>query len=122
MRPETTVQICKACGSVGVPTLSPGTGPHTVKATCGHCGAFIRWLSLLAPTERHAHRMKARLEAMRKYPPSAAQLAYLQALGDKLAAPKSMAEASERIDALVNKTPRLGTEASGDALLRIDNQ
>ena len=47
-----------------------------------------------------AHRLKARLEAMQKRPASAAQLEYLQVLGDTQAAPASMAEASERIDQL----------------------
>jgi hypothetical protein len=50
-----------------------------------------------------AHRMQARLAAMQKHPPSAAQVEYLKALGDKLAAPATMAEASERIEALKQK-------------------
>lgn len=37
---------------------------------------------------------------MRKYPPSVAQLDYLKALGDTLAPPATMAEASERIAAM----------------------
>jgi hypothetical protein len=64
----------------------------------------LRWLSLHAPAERMAHRLKARLAAMQQYPPSAAQLEYLKALGDTLSAPETMAEASERIDELVKKT------------------
>jgi hypothetical protein len=47
--------------------------------------------------------MQARLEAMQKRPPSAAQLDYLAALGDRLGAPESMAEASERIEQLRQK-------------------
>jgi hypothetical protein len=47
-----------------------------------------------------ARKAKARLEAMRQKAPSEAQLNFLQALGDKLAAPADMAEASERIEAL----------------------
>ena len=122
MRPHTTVQICPRCGEVGVPTLSSGTGPHTVKATCSHCGAFIKWLSLLAPAERMARQMKARLEAMQKKAPSAAQLSYLQALGDTEAPPQTMAEASERIEALKQQTPRRRTEAQGDVQEHIDRK
>jgi hypothetical protein len=81
----------------------PGTGPHACKALCSHCGSFLRWISLLAPSERVARKVKARLEAMRKHPPTQTQLAYLKALGDKLATPADMAEASERIDALTGR-------------------
>lgn len=91
---------CPRCGATCRPTLLPGSGPHGCKAVCSSCGRFLRWISLLAPSERLARKMKARLAAMSKYPPSAAQLEYLKALGDKLAAPANMAEASERIDAL----------------------
>jgi hypothetical protein len=55
---------CPRCGVVDRPLLSPGTGPHACKATCAHCGRFLRWISLLAPAERMAHRLKARMEAM----------------------------------------------------------
>jgi hypothetical protein len=51
-----------------------------------------------------ARKMKARLEAMQQYPPTEKQLEYLRALGDSLEAPKSMAEASERIDVLRTKS------------------
>jgi hypothetical protein len=37
---------------------------------------------------------------MQAHPPSAAQIEYLRALGDKLAAPQTMAAASERIEEL----------------------
>ena len=47
-----------------------------------------------------ARRVKERLRAMQHLPPSAAQLAYLAALGDKGEAPISMAEASSRIEGL----------------------
>jgi hypothetical protein len=47
-----------------------------------------------------AHRVKARLEAMGKQPPSSAQLAYLKTLGDTQEAPATMAAASQRIEAL----------------------
>ena len=71
---------CRYCGVIDRPLLTSGTGPHRCKATCAHCGRHLRWVSLLAPAERLARRMKARLEAMQKHPPSAAQLDYLKAL------------------------------------------
>jgi len=55
---------------------------------------------MVPASERVARKAKARLEAMRKHSPTEAQLAYLLALGDTLAAPGTMAEASERIEAL----------------------
>ena len=57
-------------------------------------------MSVLAPSERMVHRLKARLQALQQHPPSEAQLEYLKALGDRLSAPQTMAEASERIEAL----------------------
>jgi hypothetical protein len=45
---------------------------------------------------------QARQQAMANRPPSACQLAYLQALGDDGPSPASMAEASARINALVH--------------------
>ena len=57
--------------------------------------------------------MKARLEAMRKYPASEAQLDYLKALGDKLSAPQTMAEASERIEGLKTATAAKRSDAQG---------
>jgi hypothetical protein len=97
------VRPCPHCGAIDRPTLSPGTGPHVCKASCAHCGKFIKWLSLLAPSERVAHKMKGRLAAMQAKLPSQAQLDYLQALGDTLGAPASMAEASQRIEELKAK-------------------
>lgn len=93
---------CAHCGVIDRPTLSPGSGPHACKATCAHCGRFLRWVSLLAPAERLARKMQARLKAMSEYPPTEAQLKYLQILGDTQPAPANMGEASERIDQLRN--------------------
>ena len=104
---------CPRCGTIDVPTLSAGTGPHACKATCQQCGRFIKWVSLLAPSERFARKMKARLEAMRKHPASAAQLALLLALGDTGVAPASMAEASERIEGLKAATAATNTKTLG---------
>ena len=97
---------CRYCGVIDVPTLTAGTGPHAgkaCKASCAHCGRFIQWISLLAPSERLARKMKARLQAMQQHPPSQAQLDYLQALGDTLAQPATMAEASARIERLLQE-------------------
>ena len=90
---------CPRCGAIDQPILSAGTGPHACKASCASCGRFLRWISLLAPSERMAHRLKARLAAMATYPPSAAQLSFLQALGFEGPAPATMAEASARLTA-----------------------
>lgn len=81
---------CPRCGTTQPPTLTQGKGPHAIRASCGHCGKFLRWVSVLAPSERMARKMQARLETMQKHLPSAAQLDYLQALGDTLGAPQSM--------------------------------
>ena len=91
---------CPRCGAIDRPLLSPGTGPHSCKATCAHCGRFLKWISLHAPAERMAHRRQARLKAMRLRPPSEAQLTYLKSLGNTQAVPATMAEASERIEQL----------------------
>ena len=97
---------CPRCGATCRPTLLPGSGPHGCKAVCSACGRFLRWISLLAPSERLARKMKARLAAMSKYPPSQAQLEYLRSLGDAEPTPQTMAEASERIDDLVQQRQR----------------
>jgi len=98
--PAPGTQTCPHCGAVDKPTLSPGSGPHAIRASCSHCGRFMRWISVLAPSERMAHRVRSRLAAMQKHPPSAAQLRFLRELGDKLAAPETMAAASQRIEEL----------------------
>jgi hypothetical protein len=97
-------ETCPHCGVVDKPTLLPGSGPQACKAVCSHCGRFLRWISVLAPSERMARKVKARLKAMQERPPSAAQLACLKALGDKGAAPQTMAEASERVESLKRKS------------------
>jgi hypothetical protein len=103
---EPGAEACRHCGVIDRPTLTQGAGPHALRASCGSCGRFLRWISLLAPSERLARRMKARLEAMMKYPPSQAQLQYLRKLGDKAAAPETMGEASQRIEALKSRVFR----------------
>jgi hypothetical protein len=94
---------CHKCGVIDLPTLEPGSGPHTASARCRYCGTFtfIKWLGQYTPAERQARHQQARLQAMAQRPPSARQLNYLQVLGDSGPAPANMAEASQRIDALV---------------------
>ena len=91
---------CPQCGAIDPPAVGPGSGPHTARARCAHCGRFLQWLSTRPPADRQARRPQARPQAMAARPRSPAQLAYLQALGDGGLAPASMAEASSRIDAL----------------------
>jgi hypothetical protein len=98
--PEMT---CLTCGAIDHPTLSPGTWPHHLKASCAHCGQFLKWVSPLSPEEREERRQQFRQGAIHARPPSAEQLKYLQALGDSDPPPEDMAEASQRIEALVRK-------------------
>ena len=97
-------ETCPRCGTIARPTLVPGSGVHAIRAECSKCGRFFRWVSVLSPTERLVRKMKARLQAMQAHPPSAAQLALLQALGDTATVPETMAEASKRIDSLKRKS------------------
>lgn len=93
-------EVCKYCGAIDRPLLSPGTGPHACRADCQHCGKFWRWVSVLSPAERAIRRLKGQALAMSKKPPSQAQLDFLAQLGDREAPPSNMAEASERIEKL----------------------
>jgi hypothetical protein len=34
--------LCPHCGAVDVPSLSPGPGPHVLRATYRHCGHVIK--------------------------------------------------------------------------------
>jgi hypothetical protein len=94
--------VCPRCGVIDTPAIAPGNGPHAFRAQCRHCGTFIKWLSQYTPAERQARHAQARLQAMAQPPPSARQLAYLQALGDEGPPPATMLEASSRIDVLVH--------------------
>ena len=98
--PEVT---CLTCGAIDHPTLSPGTWPHHLKASCRHCGQFLKWVSPLSPEKREERQQHFRQKAMEQKKPSQAQLDWLQALGDPGPEPATMAEASARIDALVRK-------------------
>src|SRR5262245_44316418 len=92
---------CTKCGSIDLPAIAPGNGPHAFRAQCRHCGYFLQWLSTHSPAERQARRQHARREVMATRPPSERQLKYLQTLGDGGTMPGSMLAASERIDALL---------------------
>jgi len=78
--------------------VSPGTGPHALKANCPDCGGFLKWLSKLTPEEQAQRREVARLKVMAQAPPTIPQLAYLKALGDTQPTPANRAEAFKRID------------------------
>jgi hypothetical protein len=93
-------QPCPRCGTIDIPAIGPGNGPHPFRASCRHCGAHIQWVSALPLAEREARRQRFRREVMAQKPPSPAQLHLLQALGDAGPAPANMAEASERIETL----------------------
>src|SRR5215813_3533504 len=74
--------VCRRCGAITTPLITPGSGPHAFRANCPECGGFMKWLSRLTPEER-AHRQElARHAAMAQLAPTAPQLAYLQTLGD----------------------------------------
>jgi hypothetical protein len=60
----------------------------------------MQWVSKYTPEERARRQATARLEAMTRLDPTAAQLAYLKALGDTQPAPANRAEASRRIEQL----------------------
>jgi hypothetical protein len=61
LRRPLPVLPCPACGVIAVPQVSTGTGPHSLKATCGSCGRFIKWLprTLAQPRWKETHRMVA---------------------------------------------------------------
>jgi hypothetical protein len=48
------VMPCPRCGTIDTPRLGPGCGPHAARATCAHCGAFMKWLARgLVEGQRH---------------------------------------------------------------------
>ena len=44
MSPAGTAPLLFFWGTMAVPVLTQGTGPHAVRASCRHCGAFLKWL------------------------------------------------------------------------------
>jgi hypothetical protein len=59
LSPPLPVLPCPACGGLAAPQVSPGTGPHSLKATCRHCGQFLKWLpkALVQPSRTEDPRM-----------------------------------------------------------------
>ena len=94
---------CRRCGAITLPRVTPGSGPHALKANCPECGSFMQWLSKHTPEERARRHAQARLDAMGKLAPTALQLAYLTTLGDRNPPPANRAAASQRIDQLKAK-------------------
>jgi hypothetical protein len=47
---------CPSCGSIAVPHISAGTGPHTARLACASCGRFLKWAPKVlihpSPTKR----------------------------------------------------------------------
>ncbi len=107
--PSLPATACHHCGTVDIPQLAPGNGPHAFRATCRHCGAFLRWVSKYTPAERVARRVQALPEraihtmTMRGRPATTPQLALLKALGYEGAAPANRAEAHQLITQLRQK-------------------
>ena len=101
--PAPGAEACPRCGVIDRPTLTQGSGPHAIKASCGSCGHFLRWVSILSPSERIARRAKARHLAMQKLLPTSAQVAYLRALGHEGTEPASRGEASALIAEVIRQ-------------------
>jgi hypothetical protein len=98
---------CRYCGGVARPVVQAGSGPHHASAHCRFCARFVRWLPKPRPeAEASARRDQYRQEAMRGQPPSPAQLRYLRTLSRQEVLPGTMAEASQRIDTLVQERKR----------------
>jgi hypothetical protein len=98
--PRLPATLCPHCDCVETPVVTQGTGPHAFKASCAHCGRFVRWVSKYSHEERIHRREQYRLRAMQTRAPSAAQLAYLVALGYHGDAPATRAVASTLIAGL----------------------
>jgi len=93
--------VCRRCGSMTTPLVTPGTGQHAFRANCPDCGVFIKWIIQYQPEERARRQAAARLEAMARLDPTVGQLDYLRDLGDTQPAPANRAEASRRIETLL---------------------
>ena len=39
-----TPLACRHCGACATPVLTQDTGPHAARASCRHCGQFLKWL------------------------------------------------------------------------------
>jgi hypothetical protein len=80
---------CRRCGAEDRPALSPGNPPHAWRASCRHCGGFLKWVSGKSLDQRAADRARAH----RYGRVSPAQLAYLERLGYQGPAPETIAQA-----------------------------
>ena len=81
--------------------LRPGCYQGVTGAPCGEACNSWSLVSKRSPAEKAAQRDAAKTAAMSSKPPTAPQLAYLHALGDRQAPPGTMLEAAARISALV---------------------
>jgi hypothetical protein len=63
----------------------------------------MQWISRYAPAEQARRHEQGKRDAMARLPPTTPQLAYLKALGDGQPAPANRAEASARIDHLIQQ-------------------
>ena len=102
--PRLTPMTCPRCGTVALPLISPGKGPHALRATCPSCGRYLGWLSVRSPEDK-ARRQAA---AMQAQPATPGQLHYLRdILRDRGPQPANKWDASQRIDTLKNQKERL---------------
>src|SRR5262245_54104052 len=92
--------VCRRCGAITAPLVTPGTGPHAFKANCPECGRFMRWVSRFSPEEQIQCRPRAKQDALARIAPTARQLDLLRTLRDTQPQPANTHEASVRIDAL----------------------
>jgi hypothetical protein len=44
IHPTHLAQMCRNCGHIGEPRITPGRGPHVAAAYCQGCGAFMKWI------------------------------------------------------------------------------
>ena len=95
--------VCRRCGAVTTPRITPGASPHAFRANCPDCGGFMQWLSKHTPEERARRQAQAQRAVMAQQAPTAKQLHYLQILGDHDAAPANKQEAADRIDELLRR-------------------
>jgi hypothetical protein len=47
--------LCGHCGVLDVPLFGPGTGQHVARATCRHCGRFLKWLPKVLFAKETSH-------------------------------------------------------------------
>jgi hypothetical protein len=95
--------ICPRCGVIDTVRVESGQwGPHTARAVCRHCDAFLRWVSPKTPEQRQALRQRGVEHWMASQSPTEKQLACLKALGHG-GPPANRLDASRRIDELLSR-------------------